>query len=228
MNNRTAIDWPTVESLVWFYSGAAECSAGVRSVQGGFEDTMQRLALCGRPAKGHASANGQTWIEGEIPVHESRATASRFDLPIDDEETTAARLVAQVERQLGRRSTETRSGILERLRMLDSRSRAVLELQFGDDLWLCDDRIWPAQKAALDRRWGVSLALLCCTERIVRVTEQTNTRRAKRGSSPVDARDAVVLLLARPDTESVQMVAEMAAEAGRAIGEALGEYESHG
>jgi hypothetical protein len=222
------VDWQIVESLIWFYSGAAECDAGVRSVQGGFQDTMQRLALCGRPAKGHASPDGKVWLEGEIPVHESRATASRYDLPIDDDGAISERLIAQVETQLGRRTTETRSGILARLRSLGSHRRATLELQFGDELWFCDGTVWPAQRAALDRRWGVSLALLCCTDLVVAVTEKTNARREKRGSGPVDAREAVVLLLARPDAESKAIVAEMAAEAGRAIAEAMGEYGKGG
>ncbi len=207
-------NWPVIEALSWFFGGAAEADGGLRSAQSGFEDAMLRLALCGRPAA------------GDVPVHETRATASRYDLPIEDGGAIAEKLVGQVERQLGRRPTAAHSEILARLRRLSLRHRATLELQFNDESWLCSGRILRAQRAALDHHWGISLALLCCTDRITAAAAGVNARREKRGREPVDVREALALLLVRTDAESKALVSEMVAESERAIGDAIAAYEA--
>jgi len=219
--------WPTVESLIWFFSGAAEADAGVRSVQGGFEATMHRLALTGRPAPGHVvlTESGQEWAEGEIPVHETRATASRFDLPVDDAEAILPTLVSQVDRFLGRRAPDDRAQVLSRVRTMGRRGRAVLELQFGDELWLCGPRVDLAQKACRERRWGISLGLLCCMSQIADVMALVNGRREKKGERPVDPREAIALLLIKDDSASVALVDEIRREAESAVNCAVSEYE---
>lgn len=207
------LDWATIQALSWFFSGAAERDAGVRSVQGGFEATMHRLALCGPAGRGHAAlVNGaEVWVDGDLPVHESRSTSSASDDAIE---------------RLHRRREQLAEcrRVLARLDGLVRRHRAVLELQFGDGLWLCEDKVWPSQVAVEDRRWGVSLAMLCCTSLIVRATERANERRAKRKRAPVDARDAVRELLLATDARSRELVAQMVDEAGDAVSVAMGAY----
>lgn len=103
--------------LTWYFGGEAEAELGARSVQGGFEATMHRLALCG-PARGGRPAvvdGVAVWQEGDVPVRETRSG------PPDGEAT---------ERQLA--AAERAHRIRQRLDRLARRDRAVLEVSFGD------------------------------------------------------------------------------------------------
>lgn len=191
--------------LEWYFGGAAEADCGVRSVQGGFEAAMDRLALGGRRLDGHeAWDNGvATWVEGQQPVRESRATASRFDIHVptsgsasgkvyrktpapktDDSNAVEERLKSQVEDHMGHRNSLRRMArIYARLGELDKAHRTTLELHFGD---------------AIKIR-GVSMSLLCTVSSVVEATDRVNERRRKRAEKedrgppePLTPRDALL------------------------------------
>lgn len=110
-----------IDDLRWFFSGEAEAAAGVRSGQGGFEATMHRLALCGRPAP------------GDVPVRETRATASQYDIPVEHGDIPLL-LVTQVEAQRKRKDAIDRlRKVQARLLRISPGERSVLELQYGGE-----------------------------------------------------------------------------------------------
>jgi len=177
-----------LEDLTWYFGGGAEADCGVRSVQGGFEAQMNRMALAGKPEEAHEVwADGKpTWVEAQLPAKESRATAARFDLPIGEEEAMAERILAQVEDRLGHRDSLARMArVYARLRQLDHHHHAVLELQYGDAI----------------KVGGVSLSLLCMSKPVSIAVHRINERRRRRaekdGENPPDPlgqREAVARL----------------------------------
>lgn len=98
MNNHS-----TESDLTWYFGGEAEADFGVRSVQGGFEAAMHRLALCGRCEP------------GQVPVHETRQGAP--DAEPNERVLDAARRAHEIRQRLDR---------------LPQHARVVLEGQFGD------------------------------------------------------------------------------------------------
>ena len=101
--------------LEWYFGGGAEADLGARSVQGGFEAAMDKLAKTGR-------ARSWEWLpEGEAdhPAHETRSTCSASWDAMERLDSRRSKL-ADARR------------IFARVRKLPRTDRAVLELQFGD------------------------------------------------------------------------------------------------
>jgi hypothetical protein len=191
--------------LEWYFGGGAEADLGVRSIQSGFEATMDRLACTerGRCARETWIYGEAVWLEADQPARETRSTCSASD--------------DAIERLYHRRSKlEVAGKVFARLRRIKARDRAVLELHFGDPT----------------RIEGVSLALLCQTTAVLDATALVNDRRRKRAEKAgepqpddVGPRRALERMATSPSQTERAALRMLAVEAVDVLRSAVSAYE---
>jgi hypothetical protein len=182
--------------LEWYFGGGAEADLGVRSIQSGFEATMDRMALSERPRE-------WSWSEAEMPARETRSTCSASDDAIERLYNRQVKL-------------ETARRIFVRLRKLSQRDHAVLELQFGDI-----SRIRGLSLSLLCQTSRVLEAVQIVNARRRRRAEKTGGERPE----DVGPRCAVERLAGALGAEEQGVLEEIAGEAGEALRVAVKAYE---
>jgi len=183
--------------LEWYFGGGAEADLGVRSVQSGFEASMDRMALSGRRLEAREvwSQGAPEWLEAQQPARETRSTCSASDDAIE-------RLHAR------RRKLADARRIFARVRQLSPTDRAVLELQFGDQSRLC----------------GISVALLCQLDTVQQAVAVINARRARRHRPPLGPRGALEMLSMSTSQADSSIVDELVQRARVMLSAALEAY----
>lgn len=190
-----------VAELDWYFSGAAEADCGVRSVQGGFESAMDKLAKTGRP-------RGWEWLPAGEADHPARETRSTCSASWDAMERLDRR----------RQKLADYCRIYQRLHRMDDPTRqhlAVLDLHFGDAV----------------RIHGVSLSLLCMTKPVrvacAKVNEKRRRRAEKQDREPPDdlgPRDAVQRMHTSDSSAEQAILEELVTEAAGWLRAALEAY----
>jgi len=187
-----------VAELEWYFSGAAEADCGVRSVQGGFEAAMDKLAKTGR-------ARGWEWLpvgEADHPAHETRSTCS-------------ASWDAMERLDNRRKKLDDAHRVYQRLQQLGQRDHAVLELHFGDAV-----RIHGVSLSLLCMTKPVRVAT-------AKVNEKRRRRAEKQDREPPDdlgPRDAVQRMHTSDSSAERTILEELVTEAAAWLRAALEAY----
>jgi hypothetical protein len=183
--------------LEWYFGGGAEADLGARSIQGGFEATMQRLSLGGSRQDAHEQwVEGKpVWVAAQQSAHETRSTYAASDDALE-----------RLHNRRGKLADARR--IFARVRKLSRRDRAVLELQFGDASRLC----------------GVSIALLCHVESVQQAVATVNSRRARKHRPPLGPREALEALATSTIAADAALVVELVRSARIMLTSALEAY----
>jgi hypothetical protein len=183
--------------LEWYFGGSAEADLGVRSVQGGFEDAMNRMAKS-------SCAKDWSWSDAEMPTRETRSTISASD--------------DAIERLYNRRAKlDQARKIFARLRLLTPRDHAVLELHFGDIV-----RIQSVSVSLLCATTPVQEAVARVNQR--RAAKEAKAGRLP--PEPIGAREAVLRLHTSTSTAEQELLAELVGEAAGMLRAAVEAYEA--